>query len=248
VKSGAPSSADILSRVLDRVQREPALPRPKELRRRALLIASGFSLAALVVLARRALDRSAASRAASNSAQPLWHVVAARDALIPHRPLGYVLAVGLAWLLVAIAATWVGVTRGRSMLGRSARSKLAVTLLTPVVLALTWFVIALTWLRSMDSAPPVRLDAYCALTSLACAAGPLAALFALRGNSDLSPRQAGGALAAVAGAWGALIYFGFCECTSAIHIASAHLLPVAVLAAFGVLVGERVLGIRTAKH
>jgi hypothetical protein len=50
----------------------------------------------------------------------------------------------------------------------------------------------------------------------------------------------------VAGAWGAVVHFPFCECTSPLHMALGHVLPVVVLAAIGALVGDRVLGVRAA--
>ncbi len=206
--------------------------------------------------ARYGLDHAHRLATQGGAARPLWHVVAEGDAAWQRRPTGYVVALELVWVLVALAATWAGITRGRSMLGRPGASKIAVAALTPLALMLTWLGIALAWLESviasawleaMDDAPDVHLDAGCALMSILYALGPLVAFLLLRRSKDpVTPRQTGAAVGAVAGAWGAVVHFPFCECTSPLHMALGHVLPVVVLAAFGALAGDRILGVRAA--
>lgn len=245
-----PSPADLRARVLDAVRREPAPARPVEARRRAMLIALGFAAAGVIAVVKRALDAS------NPRGRHLWHVVADGGVPTQDRPLGFVVMLELVWLLVAAVATWVGIARGRSMLGRSSASKLAVATITPLALIVTWLAVGVVWLRDvlplawlevMDDVPALQTHTNCALASIAYAVGPLLAFFAIRRRRDpVSPRQTGAAIGAVAGAWGAVVHFPFCECTSPLHMALGHVLPVVVLAAIGALVGDRVLGVRAA--
>jgi hypothetical protein len=246
------SPTDLRARILDAVERDPATPRPVHARRRAGLVAVGFAVTAVIALAKHFIDRASLQAPPLGAGRRLWRVVAAGGA--PARPLGYVCTLELVWLFVAVTATWIGVSRGRSMLGRSATSKVAVAALTPVALIASWFLVALAWLptvlplawlEAMDDAPDFHFDASCALVSFVYAAGPLLAFFAMRRRRDpVSPRQAGAALGAVAGVWGAVVHFPFCQCTSPLHMALGHVLPVVGLALLGALTGERVLGVR----
>jgi hypothetical protein len=250
VSARPPSTADLRARVLDAVRREPAPSRPVEARRRAALVALGFAAAGVIAIVKRCLDAS------NPHGRHLWHVVADGGVPTQDRPLGFVVMLELVWLLVAAAATWVGITRGRSMLGRSAASKIAVAAITPVALVVTWLAVAVVWLRDvlplawlevMDEAPALQVHTNCALASILYAVGPLLAFLAMRRHRDpVSPRQAGAAIGAVAGAWGAVVHFPFCECTSPLHMALGHVLPVVILAAVGALVGDRALGVRAA--
>ena len=63
-------------------------------------------------------------------------------------------------------------------------------------------------------------------------------------RDPLSPRLAGAAMGAVAGAWGAVVHFPFCECTSPLHMALGHVLPVVLLAALGAAMGGPLLALR----
>jgi Negative regulator of sigma F len=248
------SAADLRSRVLDAVRREPTAARPSETRRRAILVALGFAAAGSLALIKLALDHTTSSGPGRTGAgRRLWHVVVEGGAPAQARPLGYVLTLELVWLLVAAGATWAGITRGRTMLGRSGASKLAVAALTPVALTLTWLIVALAWLQSilplawleaMDDAPDLQFHANCALMSVVYAVGPLLAFFAMRRSRDpVSPRQSGAAIGAVAGAWGAVLHFPFCPCTSPLHMALGHVFPAVLLAAIGAIAGDRALGV-----
>ncbi len=243
-----PSTADLRSRVLAAVRREPAPSRPVEARRRATLVALGFAAAGVIAIIRRIFDAN------NPRAAHLWRVVAEGGVPTQDRPLGFAVTLELVWLLVAVVATWAGISRGRSMLGRSSTSKIAVAAVTPVALVVTWLVVAVLWLKDvlplawlevMDDAPPLQFHTSCALASAAYAVGPLFAFFAMRLRRDpLSPRLAGAAMGAVAGAWGAVVHFPFCECTSPLHMALGHVLPVVLLAALGAAMGGPLLALR----
>jgi hypothetical protein len=254
VSAPAPTAAELRSRVLEAVRREPAPPRPIKARRHALLIALGFAAAGGIALIRRGLDRTTRLPLPAGTGRRLWHVVAEGAPRTQGHLRGYVVTLEVLWVLVAIGATWVGIGRGRSMLGRSAASKLAVAALTPVALIVTWLVVALAWLETVIAAAwfevlndtaDVQFNTSCALMSIVYAIGPLIAFFAIRHRRDpSSPRQSGAAIGAVAGAWGAVVHFPFCQCTSPLHLVLGHVLPVVVLAVVGALVGDRVLGLR----
>jgi hypothetical protein len=249
------SAADLRPGILDAVRREPAPPRPVESRRRILLVAFGFASAGAIAIVKRGFDRAIDPPLPTGSGRRLWHVVTEGGAAAQDRPLGYVVTLELIWLLVAGWATWVGMARGRSMLGRSSASKIAVATLTPAALILTWLVVAFAWIRAvlplawvevMNDGPDGHFHTCCALMSLAYAAGPLLAFLAIRRGRDLaSPIQAGAAIGAAAGAWGAVVHFPFCQCTSPLHVALGHVLPVVVLATLGALVGGPLLGVHT---
>jgi hypothetical protein len=161
------------------------------------------------------------------------------------RPVAYVVELEVFWGALAVLATWAGVTQGRSMLGRPASLRLAVAALTPVALLLAWLPVALSWPATLHDASSLRSHVVCIVMTFAFAAGPLVAFARLRRASDpVNPRLAGAALGAAAGAWGAVAHGIICGYTSPVHIVLGHVLPVALLAAAGVAVGDRVVALR----
>jgi hypothetical protein len=241
------SAAELRSRVLSAVRQEPVAARPSESRRRSLWIALGFAGTGGVFVLRSVLDRAVGATSTIAQGEPLWHVIPAGGGVEPHHHLAYIVTVELVWGLVALGATWAGVTRGRSMLGRSVATKLAVATLTPLALVVAWLVLALAELPALDDVPDARVHLHCALMSVAYAIGPLVAFFAVRRGTDpVHPRWGGAAIGAVAGTWGAVLYVASCGCTSPTHIALSHVLPIAMLAVSGALAGDRVLGLHSA--
>jgi hypothetical protein len=242
------SAAELRSRVLRAVRQEPVAARPSESRRNSLWIVLGFACTSGVAVLRSVLDRAVGATSSITQDEPLWHVVPAGGGADPDHRLVYVVTVELVWALVAFGATWAGVNRGRSMLGRSVVTKLAVALLTPLALIVAWLVLALAELPTLDDVPNARVHLHCTLMSVAYAIGPLVAFFVVRRGTDpVHPRWGGAAIGAVAGTWGAVLYVASCGCTSPIHIALSHVLPVAMLAVSGALVGDRVLGLHPAR-
>ena len=241
-----PTASGLRARVLLATQREPALARPAETRRRVLLIVLGFAFTAAIAVLSYARERAHDAALSASQRQATWHVVAVPGTISEHRPFEYVLLLELAWAAIALTAAWLGISRGPSMLGRSRVTKLLVALLTPLALVVAWFGVAHAELPGFDAVPPARVHVHCSLMSVAYALGPLVTFFAVRRGTDpLGARWGGAAIGAVAGACGAVAYAGFCECTSPLHIAIAHVVPVAVLALLGALAGEQVLGFRT---
>lgn len=234
----SPSAAEIRARVLAAVTREPVTSRRAYRRSRAIGIAAGFGLTAVIA------GIKYASHAGAGATDRVWHVVSEGSAQVQPPPAGYVATMEVIWLLIAVAASWGGVARGHSLIGRSARIKWAVAC-APVALMLTWIGVAYFCLESTDVAPGFSEHAKCAVMGLAFALGPSIAFVGSRRSKDpLTPGLSGAAMGAVAGTWGAVVGFPFCDCTSVLHIGLGHVVPVVVLVAMGALAGQRFLGVR----
>jgi hypothetical protein len=216
-------SAELRARVLDAVRNDAVPSRAAGARRRAIVIMLGFTV-------------MFALGAAGGGPQ------------LRGRPIGYVLALIAAWLPLAAMATWAGVARGRSMLGRPASWRLVVAVVTPAALLATWLAVALAWPATLRDMSGAHSHFVCIRATIVLAVGPLVAFVLVgRGSDAVSPRLGGAAMGAAAGAWGAAALPLFCGFTSPLHIALGHVLPVALVAAFGALLGERFLSIRRAR-
>jgi hypothetical protein len=215
--------AELRERVLAAARREPIAPRREGARGRVAVVVRGFVVAGAI---------------AAGAAIP---GTAARTP----RPLGCVLSLELSWLSLAVAATWAGVDRGRSMLGRPRRWRIAVATLTPAALLAAWLPVAIAWPQTLADTAGLRAHLVCVAVTMALAAGPLVAFARLRRGSDpVSPRATGAALGAAAGAWGAAAHVFVCGYTAPAHIAVGHILPVVLLTLVGVGIGHRVVAIR----
>jgi hypothetical protein len=160
-------------------------------------------------------------------------------------PLYIALAAGGA-ALFAVIATWLAASRGGSMLGRSRASLVATAALLPVAL-LAWCVFGSAAVGE-PQLPGESMTAHivCFVFTSLFALGPLVAFAYLRRGSDpVHPRALGAALGAAAGAWGTMLINVHCAFTSAAHVTLGHVLPVALLAAVGALVGGRLFGVRS---
>jgi hypothetical protein len=207
-------------RILATASASPVAARGAGLRRRTLAIAGGFALPLAISLS------------------PGWSRAGGR-------PAAYVVTLAAAWFAVGLAATWAGVTRGRSMLGRPAVWRVLVAALTPAALVATALVTALAWPQARDDGASAVAHVVCVAVAMVCALGPLLAFASVRRASDpVAPRLTGAAIGAAAGAWGALFIELHCAHTSASHIVLGHVLPVVLLTLLGALVGGRVLAIR----
>jgi hypothetical protein len=220
VAESAPPSADLRARIMAAVRAEPVPPRAVGLRRAAWLLAGAlvFSTGLSIAIGMPGLRG---------------------------RPLAYVGSLALAWLLVGAAATWSGVARGGSMLGRGVGWSVAVAALTPVALLATSLALGMAWPQTWkdDAGGPAHL--LCLVGTTAFAFGPLAVFFAVRRSTDpVAPRLTGAAIAAAAGAWGALGIEVHCRYTSPWHVVVGHVLPVALLAVAGMAVGSRLVAVR----
>jgi hypothetical protein len=215
-----PPHPDLRSRVLAAAMASPVAPRTEGVRRRAVALAAGFAVPLAISLA-LGFPRAGG------------------------RPAAYVATLAASWLGVGLAATWAGVSRGRSMLGRRAAWRLLVAALTPAALFATALAAALAWPSTRDDEAGALAHVVCVAVGMICALGPLAAFAAVRRSSDpVAPRLTGAALGAASGAWGALFIELHCVHTSVGHIVLGHVLPVVLLTLVGVLIGDRVVAIR----
>jgi hypothetical protein len=215
----SPLPPELRERVLAAVEREPVAPRAVGARRRVRAVAIGFGslLASLALLGIRPQGR-------------------------PH---GYIAVLTLAWLPIASLATWAGVSRGRSMLGRPAGWLVAVVALTPVALLGAWAATAMAWPSTLHDASGVREQAICDVVTLAFSIGPLLAFTALRRSTDpVTPRLTGAAIGTAAAAWGAIALHLVCGFTAPVHILLGHVAPVVVVALAGALLTARKVAVR----
>jgi hypothetical protein len=218
--SGPSPSEDLRARVMAAVRASPVAVRAVGVRRRAWLVTAAFTFSAGVLVA---IGRPG----------------------LRGRPLAYVLALTSAGVLVAGAATWASVARGRSMLGRTVRWRMAAATLTPMLLFAASLAFGTLWQQPVVDGSGAGAHLSCVAGTAAFALGPLAAFLATRRASDpVAPRLTGAAIAAAAGAWGALGIELHCRYTSPLHVFLGHVLPVALLALLGVVVGARFLAIR----
>jgi hypothetical protein len=160
------------------------------------------------------------------------------------RPVGYFALVAAAWAAIAVAASWGAVGRGRSMLGRPTAQRIAIAMVTPMMLIAVAAAGSAVWPQTIDGRSSLEAHFICAVLTLLFALGPLVA-FALvnRGSDPIAPSLTGAALGAAAGAWGAFGIELFCTRATPVHVFLGHVVPVAVLVAVGALLGRRLMGV-----
>jgi hypothetical protein len=160
------------------------------------------------------------------------------------RPAWVVLSTVLGWVAVAALATWLAFDRGRSAVGRARVWLLVTALATPAVL----FAIALVWGAAFPALAvwwPERLGLKCLGLTLAMAAWPLVGMALVRRGSDpVHPAVTGAALGAASGAWAGVVVDLWCPVMHPAHVAIGHILPIVLLALFGLGLGRRVIAMR----
>jgi hypothetical protein len=209
--------------VLAAATAEPVPSRSAGLARRTAIIAVGMALSALVLvyIGGPRLDR---------------------------RPVGYFVLIAALWLGIVFAATWAGVARGRSMLGRPTSVRVIVAALTPAALVVTAVAAGLLWPSTIGEPSTMGNHVVCIELGSLMAIGPLVA-FALvrRGSDPVAPRLTGAALGAVAGAWGGLFIELRCGHASIEHVVVGHVVPVVVMTLLGALIAGSVISVRHRK-
>jgi hypothetical protein len=221
--SASDPSAELRARVLDATRREPAPSRADGQSKQWAVLMRGFGVASAICIAA---------------------AIHGSEAKTP-RPLGCILSLELLWASLAVAATWAGVNRGASMLGRPRAVRIAVAALTPAAMLAAWLPVAFAWPQTLRDASGLRAHVICVVMTLTLAAGPLVAFVRLRRASDpVSPRVTGAALGAAAGAWGDAAHVLICGYTAPAHILIGHILPVALLTGVGLFLGDRVVALR----
>jgi hypothetical protein len=160
------------------------------------------------------------------------------------RPTELVLETALGALVIAAVAWWTALGRGGSMLGRPARMLTALAVLTPVALFL-WKLIWSAQDAGMMDAWPERPGFRCLYLSLATGFWPLLAMLALRQGTDPNHPSVTGASMGVAAAACAWVFIDlWCPVAYVPHLMLGHVLPVAILAVAGALLGRFLLRVR----
>ena len=161
------------------------------------------------------------------------------------RPPAFVALSAVGWAAIAIAASVVAAAKRKTMLG-VARSALALVALGAAPAFFAWFMgCTMGWPDVRDGAGSFHQHVICLLSTSLFALGPVVALaFLRRGSDPVHPRATGAALGAAAGAWGGVLIDLHCPLASPMHVAIGHVLPIAIYAALGALVGSRLFGVR----
>ena len=210
--------SDLRARVLDAVARSP-MPDRRQVRLRevGLLIAAGAATCALFAFF--------------------------GGVRVGPRPMPLVIATAVGTAVIAVAALWLGVARGKSMIGRPRAWLLATAVLAPLAY-LAWKVASTVPFPEMDAAWPERPGWRCFRLCLYFAAPPFAALLYLRRRSDpVHPRAMGAAIGASVSAAATVLVDLWCPVAHLPHLVLGHLLPMALMAAAGAWLGGLFLGL-----
>jgi hypothetical protein len=157
------------------------------------------------------------------------------------------------WLLATSVALWAAVATmaargawryGGSFVAGSSMQLTTIAIGTPALLLAVS--LALSRLSPGSVTPIAGTGGLpCIALTFAAAAYPLAGLIVFRRSTDpLHPIASGAALGAAAGAAAGVMVEAWCPVTEILHVISAHVLPVATLAALGGILGDRVLAMR----
>jgi hypothetical protein len=157
-------------------------------------------------------------------------------ALASDRPLVLTVRLADGWALASAALTWLAARFGTPLV-RSAEILRAACITAPAALVL--------WAAHFHGAypdPPTEGAWACIITSLACAATPLAGvLWARRGSEARHPATLGAVIGAACGAWAGVLALLRCPQTGPFHVLLAHALPLVIATLVGALAGARVL-------
>jgi hypothetical protein len=159
------------------------------------------------------------------------------------RPASLVVMTVVGALGIAAAASWLGLWRGRSMLGRSREVLLACGILIPAGL-FAWKVSVSLDLPGAMSPWPERSGLRCLWLSLLVAIGPLISFLAIRRKAPVQPALNGMTIGLAAGAWAWVAVDVWCPVAYVPHLLLGHVLPVIVLAGVGALLGQAFLSVR----
>jgi hypothetical protein len=161
------------------------------------------------------------------------------------RPAELVLATALGAALITCVAAWLSWRRGRSMLGPSRATLVAVVLLVPAAL-LAWKTLLSVSVPGMTIPWPERVGLKCLSLTIGFCVPPLLALAWLRRASQpVTPGWSGAALGVTVGAVSWVLVDLWCPVGYFPHLLLGHYAPQLALAAVGAIVGQRLLSPRT---
>jgi hypothetical protein len=167
--------------------------------------------------------------------------------VVPHqhleRSVAQVVTTAGGALAIAVAALWLALWRGRSMLGRSRSFLLAGSILIPIGL-LTWKISSSLAFGDELVQWPGRLGLKCLSLSLLVAVVPLLSFLAVRRHAPVHPALNGAAMGFAAGACAWFAVDLWCPVAYVPHLLLGHVLPLLVLGAVGALLGHLLLSLR----
>jgi hypothetical protein len=211
-------SSGLKDRVLHQIAQQPAPTRREVHRSTAILFGCGIS-GALVIFFLEGGVR-----------------VTGRPALL-------MALTSLGTALIAGVAMWILFTRGRSMLGRPR----ALLVWAPVLSAIGFlgWKYGISSLYGLTEKWPDRVGLRCLWLSVTLGALPLlAALLSWRRAASLTPVSTGAAFGAGAGLGSAVLVDLWCPVAYVPHLMLGHVLPIALLAALGGVLGTSLLRLR----
>lgn len=175
-------------------------------------------------------------------------LVAALGVAAAGRPLAFVVLSAIGWASLAAGTTWMAAHRGVTMLGRTRRA-LAVAAVVTAPAVLAWVMVCtIGWPELREPAATASTNLACLIATTLLSLGPLFALaFVRRGSDPVHPRATGASIGAAAGAWGGVLIDLHCGVVHPVHVAFAHVMPIAVFALLGAALGARLFGVRAAR-
>jgi len=164
------------------------------------------------------------------------------------RPMTFVVLSAIGWAAIAACVSALSATRGKTMLGAT-RVLLVVCAVCAAPAIFGWVMsLTMAWPEVREPAGTLRNHVGCLVATLLLAIGPLVTLsFVRRGSDPVHPRATGAAIGAAAGAWGGVLIDMHCPIVHPLHVALAHVMPVAIYAVIGALVASRMFGVRASK-
>ena len=211
-------SPDFKSRVLASVKQAPAPTRRQALRARLWLFSCGIVGALALFFVKGGVRMTS-------------------------RPPSFVALTAVGTAVVAGTGMWFLFTRGRSTLRRP-RS----LLLAAAVLSSIGFVVwrtSIAHVYGLTSPWPTRIGYRCLAMSVGTGGLLLfAALMSWRRSDPVTPWATGAAFGAGAGLGSALLVDLWCPVSYLPHLLLGHVLPIAILAIAGALIGRSILGLR----
>jgi hypothetical protein len=158
------------------------------------------------------------------------------------RPALLVVWTALGWVTVATVAVRMGMTRGRSMLGRSTSALLAMIVTIPPLL-LAWKVgVTISFGPEMMARWPSRVGLRCLGLSLAMAAPLLPAFFVFRRRSDpIHPGITGAILGIGTAVLAGVLVDLWCPVAFVPHVLLGHILPLVLVGAGAAVAGQYLL-------
>jgi hypothetical protein len=208
------------ARVLSAVRREPAPIRSRVRIRNAALLLSGFVV-------------------------PVIGLLAFGGVWAGPRPAVLVAETAIGAGAIALTASVVALSRGRSVLGRTAAWLSGLVVMTPVVL-FVWKIAVSSRFDDMMVKWPERVGLRCLWLSCLLAAWPLVAFVMIRKRSDPThPWLTGAATGAAVGASMWVLVDLACPVSYVPHLLLGHVLPLMIITGAGAVLGRRFIGIRS---